>query len=484
MIKDTIFQGIDNKPINDLKNIINIDQLYYSPKNDVTNLGIHIFNNVLYASNYVGVCRLKDINGNNVKNKNDGTDVVLNIKPRFSLSVIEMLNYIRTDDEFDRYLAPQSIRQNQRDQVVESWEKNELFYFFEDEPPIKLEGEIARDSSIITITLFLSMLKDLCRRPLMGRMITKEENLVGKVKGKILFHKNISTNLVKGRKDKIYCQYLQFSEDILENQLLKAALLKARQFIVNYFKGLDDVNNSYSETLTYCSKVLENISSKKMTGKDGKHLKLSGVYAYYKPVINLAKIVLDEVSIDISGRANTTNYIVPYAISMERLFELYIRAYLKKNGIASYKNGDSKQYQLLKYDEKMSIFGKGAKKGVANYIGGTVKPDIVIKNIQTGEIIVFDVKYKDYTNKLYARNDRLQLLAYALIYKCSHIGIIFPTPLNGEKVNFIPQEVQSLEERVILFHQLLMDINKNIISSSSCSAESFTNYIKNLFSHP
>lgn len=457
----SIFTAEDNSSINELRNFIDIENLDTSYNKGAINLGIYNYNNELRSSNYVGICRLKDRYGRDIKNIQDGTVVILKIEPRFDLSVIDMLNYIRADDEFERYLAPQTIRKNQVDKEVESLEMNELFHFFNNEAPIKVDAPIARDSSLLTVTLFLAMLKDLCRRPLMGKMVKKEENLVGKVKGKIVFDKNIRENFLKGRNDRIYCEYLEFSQDILENQVLKAALVKAKRFILSYFKGLEGIDNNYNRNIVYCSKVLEHISSKKIASRDCESLKLNGVFAYYKPVINLAKMVLGEISLDADGKSNTTNYVIPYAISMEKLFEVYVRAYLKNNGIVSYKTQVDGGIQLQRYDEKKSIF-ENTKKEMANYIGGSIKPDLIFKDIKTGEIVVFDVKYKSYDNKRFAREDRLQLLAYAFMYKCSHVGLIFPTlsKINNEETDFTPQVIQSLEERTIKYHQLIVDIKK------------------------
>jgi 5-methylcytosine-specific restriction endonuclease McrBC regulatory subunit McrC len=476
----------DNSPIRDelAKKKINLDNLFLPQRGDVANLGLHKYKNQLYSSNYVGICRLKDKEGKNIKDPDDGKDMILKINPRFPLSVMELLDYIKGDDEFERYLAPQTASKKQSDQEVDSLEKNELFHFFENEPPINVNADTAKDSSIITITLFLSLLKELCRKPLMGRMIKKEENLVGKVKGKILFNKNIRANIAKGRKDRIYCQYLHFSQDIVENQFLKAALIKAKKFISQFLKNSKNIQSSYSVTISYCTKVLEHISVMNMSGRECDNLNLSGVYVYYKPVINLAKMILNEVSIDTNGKVSTTNYILPYAISMEKLFEMYIRTYLKNNGFASYKNPYSKRFQLLKYDEKWSIF-EGTEKGMGDYIGGTIKPDIVIKDSQNGEYIVFDVKYKNYLNKHYVREDRLQLLAYALMFNCSHIGLIFPPIEDGKLTTFTPQVVQSLENREIKYHQLLFVLNKNngIVQENDLN-KNIAEYIKDLFQFP
>ncbi|MGE6753642.1 5-methylcytosine restriction system specificity protein McrC [Rossellomorea sp. NPDC071047] len=455
-----LISALNNRRISDITCLQ--EKLYIPPKGDLTNLGIQIINNKdIYASNYSGICRLKDINGNNIKNEEDETDVILKIEPRFSLSVIDMLNYIRSDDEFERYLAPQNIKQNQEEKEINSLEMNELFHFYQNEPPIKVESGIAENSSVITITLFLTMLKEICKKPLMGRMIKTQENLVGKVKGKILFKNHIRNNLSRGRNERVFSEYLNYSEDIIENQILKAALVKSKRFLIEYFKRYDSVKSNYKETISYCSKVLDPISTKKISSKDLKSLKFSGFYKHYKPVINLAKMILDEISIHTNGRVTTTNYIIPYAISMEKLFEFYIRAYLKNNGIASYILKDHNRIFLHKYDDKKSIF-TNTKTGMANYIGGSVKPDIILENPNTKEVIIFDVKYKDYKNRRFAREDRLQLLTYALMYNCPHVGLIFPLVKEGEDVKFIPQEIQSKQDRTIHYHQCLLDIERAI----------------------
>lgn len=51
--------------------------------------------------------------------------------PRFNVTVVELLNYIRDDDEFDRYLAPQTRSNRHQDKEIEAVDKNEIFYFFE-----------------------------------------------------------------------------------------------------------------------------------------------------------------------------------------------------------------------------------------------------------------------------------------------------------------------------------------------------------------
>lgn len=140
-------------------------------------------------------------------------------------------------------------------------------------------------------------------------------------------------------------------------------------------------------------------------------LKFSGCYIYYKPVMAMAKMILDDISIESNGDVSTTGYILPYAISMEKLFEVYVRAYFKKNGIASYRSKDNTGIRLEKYDNKTDVFLE--EEGLENpgkYISGSIKPDLILTDQESGETVVLDVKYKDYRNGD-SRDDRLQLLA-------------------------------------------------------------------------
>ncbi len=387
----------------------------------------------------------------------DGREVILKIEPRFPVSVVDMLNALREDDEFEHYLAHQTNRLNDARREIEDLRENELFTFFDDEDPIFLQDNIARESSIITASVFLTMLKALCSRPLMGKMVRNEQNLVGKAKGKIVFSKNIRYNTLKGRDDRIYCRYLQYSEDILENRVLKAALHKAEMFLNQYFGSATGEKNTFREMISYCRKALAHISYTKITRLDLNKIRTTGVYVYYKPVINAAKMVLNEITLEANGKSAVTSYVVPYAISMDKLFEMYVRAYLKRAGVKSY-NSKEDGIRLAQYDDKTAVLSENDK-DYANYIRGNIKPDIIIFNPETGKYVVFDVKYKDSMNSRYSRPDRMQILAYGLMLGCDNVGNIFPTQDGTNNVYYRRNEINSNENRKRYYNQLEVAID-------------------------
>lgn len=453
-----VFYAKDNSSLESLSEKINPDELLCSSEEDIVNLGIKRINGRIYSGNYVGVCKLKNASGKGIVS-HDGRDVILKIEPRFPVSVVEMLNALRDDDEFEHYLAPQTNRLNEANREIEDLRDNELFHFFDDEDPIFLQDDIARESSIITASVYITMLKALCSRPLMGRMVRNEQNLVGKAKGKIVFSKNIRANTLRGRDDRIYCRYLQYSEDILENQVLRAALHKAELFLNQYFGSAAGDKNTFREMISYSRKALSHVSYKKISRLDLNKIKTTGVYVYYKPVINAAKMVLNEITLEANGSSAVTSYVVPYAISMDKLFEMYVRAYFKRAGVLSY---DSQEpgIRISQYDDKTAVL-REKNKSYANYIGGNIKPDIIIYDPDTGNYVVFDVKYKDSLSSRYARPDRMQILAYALMLGCDNVGNIFPTQDGTNNVYYMQNEINSNESRTRYYNQLEVAIDSD-----------------------
>ncbi len=467
-----IYLAKDNSSIEDINAYLldnDQDNVFLNYTDGNINLGLHEYNGSLYTSNLVGVCRLKGRNGETLFDS-DGNELILKVVPRFNIKIIDLLNYIKDDDEFDRYMAPQTVSNRHREKDIKALNQNEIFYFYDNEKPLEVEDDISSENSIITTTVFLSLLRLLCRKPLMGRMEQKDNNLVGKVKGKIIIEKNIRLNSMHGRNDRFACRYLHYTDDIKENQILKAALIKAKRFLTGYFGVNSKDNNYYSSIISYCSHALRNISTINYSGNDCNGLRFTGCYTYYKPVIQMAKMVLDDISIEPSGATKVSGFIIPYAISMEKLFEVYVRAYLKKNGVNSYKSSTMPGLYLEKFDKKIDVFKEEEKDNPGNYISGSIKPDIIIIDQETGEHVVLDVKYKDYKHGG-NRSDRLQLLAYSMMLDANDIGIVFPA--DEENTIFDSRTINSRAMTLIRYHQLLLSMNKN--------DSSIANYVKTIF---
>ena len=72
--------------------------------------------------------------------------------------------------------------------------------------------------------------------------------------------------------------------------------------------------------------------------------------------------------------------------------------------------------------------------------------------------MVLDVKYKDYRNGD-SRDDRLQLLAYSMMMNANNIGIILPA--QDEVEIFDARRINSMENRVVKYHRMLLGVMKD-----------------------
>lgn len=95
-----------------------IEHLYVTYSESRVNLGIHYYRNSLYSSNLVGICRIKSVDDETLYDA-EGNELLIKVVPRFNVTVVELLNYIRDDDEFDRYMAPQTISKSSFDRHLQ-----------------------------------------------------------------------------------------------------------------------------------------------------------------------------------------------------------------------------------------------------------------------------------------------------------------------------------------------------------------------------
>lgn len=102
---------------------------------------------------------------------------------------------------------------------------------------------------IFEIMEFLPACQRVCQQMLKQQSIRREENLVGKMKGKVNLNKQIKHNLTCGRVDRNYCTYNQMSIDNKENPIFKYAL-----HLVGQAKS--DYPNLLEEEFSFCQRGL------------------------------------------------------------------------------------------------------------------------------------------------------------------------------------------------------------------------------------
>ncbi|WP_308553350.1 hypothetical protein [uncultured Mediterranea sp.] len=189
-----------------------------------------------------------------------------------------------------------------------------------DKPCIHLENPPFEFTPFIIIH-FLQLMKKLIKKGLKKGYILKEENLKGKVKGKILFAHQYKKNLSTGRIENNYCRYQEYSEDCIENRILKKALLFVAHFLNNY-----ELSDSYElqRIVQSMLPIFQSVSDISDT-QEIRKFQVNPFYREYARALKVAKLILRRFSYDIqSAQGDADKTLPPFWIDMPLLYELYI----------------------------------------------------------------------------------------------------------------------------------------------------------------
>lgn len=249
-----------------------------------------------------------------------------------------------------------------------------------DKPLIDAENSLP-DMTILQVIIFLRLLNEFCRRDLKRSHVAYEENLTGKIKGKIIVTQNTRRNTCRGRMDRVYCRYQTFDMDNLYNQILKRALWLCFR-IISGRASLEPVLGVWARQ---CDAALSQVSLKNITLRDFDSCRYHGFNKRYKELHGLARmIILNKKVYPDSENENTGNKMVPFYLNMNFLFEKYVGIILKKMKleiICSNKDIDvQEKNENVKYKTKI-----------------TIRPDYIgkYKGLPEGKQgLVVDAKYK------------------------------------------------------------------------------------------
>ena len=361
------------------------------------NFGIHRFQGKLWSSGYVGVGRLYDKNGHYLQS--GGKEHIIVVNSQYGMDPWQMLETVMTDDEYDDYIAEMDA------------DGRSLFRVFYDQPLIKLSQDAEQDGDLLYALSFVTSCYSLCRKGLKKTMLHQEENYASKVRGKIEIKKNIRMNTCKGRSDRFYCKYIDFTEDNIENRILKATLLKCKDIIGRRFP----LNSEVSKRIAYCQNAFRRVKSVRIKTSDFNGADASGLYMYYKPLLQQARCIYGQKYYAFKNEDGQSIaksvFTIPYMINMDKYsLDCYSkRLYIQKdiNDITEVERG----IHLMPY----------------------CIPDIIIRdNASKKPVVVIDAKYKPHSRS--ARSDTHQLLSYVLLTDVKRCGFVFPGVKNRIKL--------------------------------------------------
>lgn len=244
----------------------------------------------------------------------------------------------------------------------------------------------------ILIREFANSLFESLKRLTPKRYVREEENL-NYLKGKIKFSENIRYNCTN--QAKFYCEYDEFSENNLLNQLFL--------FVSTCLYNIS--NNSYNKkTLKFIINYYSDISFVRFDKFKVRKIKLTRNQELFKKPFKLAKMFVEQTSVDLSKNKFEN---ITLVWDMNKLFEEFIFELIKRK-IPECKAIAQKPKRLLKRE---------------NVTRRDTRIDILIQNPQ----VIIDTKYKKFTNfDDISSADIYQVTTYCLLHNYKRAILLYP----------------------------------------------------------
>ncbi len=240
-------------------------------------------------------------------------------------------------------------------------------------------------------SIYLNELTGLIKQGLV-KQYRKESSNVKSLKGKLLFAKNIYQNFV--HQERFFTEHQVYDKDHALHQILCAALDVVEEFTRGTY--LYDT----------CKRVqldFPEVSEVKITKKLLDGFKLNRKTKQYAKAFDIARLILLNYSPDISsGREK----MLALLFDMNKLWEEYVVVKLRESL--------TDEYSILAQDSK-SFWGYNS-----------LKPDIVIENINTGETTIIDTKWKRPGNSSASVEDLRQMYTYNRFWSAAKAVLLYP----------------------------------------------------------
>jgi len=200
---------------------------------------------------------------------------------------------------------------------------------------------------------------------------------------------------------KLPCHYEEHTADIEENQILAWTLSRIIGSGICSGRVLHNIREAYRS-------LRGAVSLKPFTPKDCIELIYNRLNDDYRPIHALCRFFLEH-----SGPSHKIgeHTMIPFVINMERLYELFVAEWLKKN---------LPRDLSLSIQEKVDIGERGKI---------SFRIDLVINDVHTGDTIcVLDTKYK--ISEKPDTDDVAKVVAYAEMKGCKVAVLIYPKHLD------------------------------------------------------
>ena len=254
----------------------------------------------------------------------------------------------------------------------------------------------------VFVQMFAINLLNELKKGLYKEYLTKQDNLPV-LKGKYLINENLKYNFTK---NKIYCEYDEFSENNSLNQFFLYAIKYLQKFVND------------KKLLKQCELIFDEIEYKSVDINRVETINFNRLNVRFKTSFEIALLLLRQ-SIPLFHKDKKS---FAFLFDMNVLFEKFIARMVKElDNNAKIQNQD-------------------------NFGDLTLKPDIILKNQ------IIDTKYKRIKSiEDIKQSDKLQAFSYGINYKVENVMLLYPKYLDNVKYDLVlgKESIVNLKIRTI-----------------------------------
>ena len=240
--------------------------------------------------------------------------------------------------------------------------------------------------------LFLEELEALMKKGLIKKY-KSHQSQQKTLKGALVFSEQITRNLI--HKDRFYVKHQTYDKNHLLHQILHEALL-----LINRL----DTSGALKDRIGRLFLDFPIVDSRMVKADDFEKINNSRKHAPYERALEIAKLLLLNFRPDLkAGKQN----MIALMFDMNVLWEEYVFRVLKRE-----------------LRGEWEVFGQKRKRFWEKKV---IKPDIVLRNRESGVVYVIDTKWKLPEKRKPSDNDLKQMFAYNHYWKCTHSLLLYPS---------------------------------------------------------
>lgn len=240
----------------------------------------------------------------------------------------------------------------------------------------------------VFVQMFANGLLQELKKGLYKEYLTKQDNLPV-LKGKYLINENLKYNFTK---NKIYCEYDEFSENNSLNQFFLYSVKYLQKFVKD------------KKLLKQCELIFDEVEYKSVDINRLETINFNRLNVRFKTSFEIALLLLKQ-SIPLFNQDKKS---FAFLFDMNVLFEKFIARMVKElDNNAKIQNQD-------------------------NFRDLTLKPDIILKNQ------IIDTKYKRIKSIEHIKqSDKFQAFSYGINYKVEYVTLFYPKHLDNVKYDLV-----------------------------------------------